>query len=203
MKHLLPPPPADAGQPGTEIFNMPASTTAGSSASSRPPSLHVRPLLTASSLVSVPPAGPVSVRCHPAPEAPSNSIGLEAIIRKALMGNYDDQSEERAPPSQASAASVPAGAPLDARAEDFFSQGAPPPFSSSWTTVGGGVWSGTVLGTFSGPCVFLQVEESPPRAAEAPTGGRPSLRDRACPAGRGRPRCPRSTRRETATDAPP
>uniref|UniRef100_A0A672JII0 Nuclear receptor corepressor 2 n=1 Tax=Salarias fasciatus TaxID=181472 RepID=A0A672JII0_SALFA len=47
-----------AGQPGTEIFNMPASTT----------------------------AGPVSVRNHPVPEAPGNSIGLEAIIRKALMG---------------------------------------------------------------------------------------------------------------------
>lgn len=65
-----------------------------------------------------PPAGPVSVRCHPAPEAPSNSIGLEAIIRKALMGNYDDQSEERPPTTQATVAGVSAGP------EDFFSQGA-------------------------------------------------------------------------------
>uniref|UniRef100_A0A668AF65 Nuclear receptor corepressor 2 n=1 Tax=Myripristis murdjan TaxID=586833 RepID=A0A668AF65_9TELE len=55
------------GQPGTEIFNMPASTT----------------------------AGPVSIRSHPAPEASGNSIGLEAIIRKALMGKYDDQGSGR------------------------------------------------------------------------------------------------------------
>uniref|UniRef100_A0A8C5CB31 Nuclear receptor corepressor 2 n=1 Tax=Gadus morhua TaxID=8049 RepID=A0A8C5CB31_GADMO len=56
-------PLSDAGQPGTEIFNMPASTT----------------------------AGPVSVRSHAPQETSGNSIGLEAIIRKALMGNYDDQ----------------------------------------------------------------------------------------------------------------
>lgn len=59
----------NAGQPGTEIFNMPASTT----------------------------AGPVSVRSHPPPEASGNTIGLEAIIRKALMGKYDEQAEERPP----------------------------------------------------------------------------------------------------------
>uniref|UniRef100_A0A4W6FKH8 Nuclear receptor corepressor 2 n=1 Tax=Lates calcarifer TaxID=8187 RepID=A0A4W6FKH8_LATCA len=84
----------NAGQPGTEIFNMPASTT----------------------------AGPVSVRSHPAPEAPGNSIGLEAIIRKALMGKYDDQSEERSP----SNATNPLGSGMpvaDGRAEDCFSQG--------------------------------------------------------------------------------
>uniref|UniRef100_A0A8C5G939 Nuclear receptor corepressor 2-like n=1 Tax=Gouania willdenowi TaxID=441366 RepID=A0A8C5G939_GOUWI len=81
----------NAGQPGTEIFNMPASTT----------------------------AGPISVRSHPVPEAPGNSIGLEAIIRKALMGKYDEQSEERSP-------SNPAINPLssaDGRAEDSFLQG--------------------------------------------------------------------------------
>uniref|UniRef100_A0A3Q2YCC0 Nuclear receptor corepressor 2 n=1 Tax=Hippocampus comes TaxID=109280 RepID=A0A3Q2YCC0_HIPCM len=63
----------NAGQPGTEIFNMPASTTAGS----------------------------VSVRSHPTPETPGSSIGLEAIIRKALMGKFTDQPEERSPASAA------------------------------------------------------------------------------------------------------
>uniref|UniRef100_A0A8C8FAK4 Nuclear receptor corepressor 2 n=1 Tax=Oncorhynchus tshawytscha TaxID=74940 RepID=A0A8C8FAK4_ONCTS len=87
----------NTGQPGTEIFNMPASTT----------------------------AGPVSIRSHPAPEASGNTIGLEAIIRKALMGKYDDQAEERPPSSNAinsMAASVPAANPLaDGRAEDSYS----------------------------------------------------------------------------------
>lgn len=67
--------------------------------------------------------GPVSVRCHPAPEAPGNSIGLEAIIRKALMGKYDDQSEERSP-SIAANPMGSGGPAADGRAEDFFSQGA-------------------------------------------------------------------------------
>ncbi|CDQ65640.1 unnamed protein product [Oncorhynchus mykiss] len=87
----------NTGQPGTEIFNMPASTT----------------------------AGPVSIRSHPAPEASGNTIGLEAIIRKALMGKYDDQAEERPPSSNAinsMAASVPAANPLaDGRTEDSYS----------------------------------------------------------------------------------
>uniref|UniRef100_A0A673Z3J2 Nuclear receptor corepressor 2 n=1 Tax=Salmo trutta TaxID=8032 RepID=A0A673Z3J2_SALTR len=85
------------GQPGTEIFNMPASTT----------------------------AGPVSIRSHPAPEVSGNTIGLEAIIRKALMGNYDDQAEERPPSSNAinpMVASVPAAMlPADGRTEDSYS----------------------------------------------------------------------------------
>lgn len=82
----------NAGQPGTEIFNMPASTT----------------------------AGPVNVRSHPTPETPGNSIGLEAIIRKALMGKYDE-SEERSPSNAAN----PMGSSMsaDGRTEDSFSQG--------------------------------------------------------------------------------
>nr|XP_023990571.1 nuclear receptor corepressor 2-like [Salvelinus alpinus] len=87
----------NAGQPGTEIFNMPASTT----------------------------AGPVSIRSHPAPEVSGNTIGLEAIIRKALMGKYDDQAEERPPSSNAinpMVASVPpAMLPADGRTEDSYS----------------------------------------------------------------------------------
>lgn len=69
--------------------------------------------------------GPVSVRCHPPPEAPGNSIGLEAIIRKALMGKYDDQSEERSASNAANPmGSSMSGGPVDGRVEDFFSQGA-------------------------------------------------------------------------------
>uniref|UniRef100_A0A669CAY2 Nuclear receptor corepressor 2 n=1 Tax=Oreochromis niloticus TaxID=8128 RepID=A0A669CAY2_ORENI len=82
----------NAGQPGTEIFNMPASTT----------------------------AGPVNVRHNPAPETPGNSIGLEAIIRKALMGNYD-QSEERSPSNAATPLS--SGLSAEGRVEDSLSQG--------------------------------------------------------------------------------
>ncbi|XP_054630962.1 nuclear receptor corepressor 2 isoform X2 [Dunckerocampus dactyliophorus] len=96
----------NAGQPGTEIFNMPASTT----------------------------AGPVSVRSHPAPEAPGNSIGLEAIIRKALMGKYDDQPEERSPANAANplAPSLPVVmSGTDGRAEDCFSQGGGKPSKGS------------------------------------------------------------------------
>uniref|UniRef100_A0A3Q3L0W1 Nuclear receptor corepressor 2 n=1 Tax=Mastacembelus armatus TaxID=205130 RepID=A0A3Q3L0W1_9TELE len=88
----------NSGQPGTEIFNMPASTN----------------------------AGPMSVRSNPVPEAPGNSKGLEAIIRKALMGRYDDQPEERSPSNTSNpmGSSVSAGIPLvDVRAEDFFLQG--------------------------------------------------------------------------------
>uniref|UniRef100_A0A8C4V3L1 Nuclear receptor corepressor 1 n=1 Tax=Falco tinnunculus TaxID=100819 RepID=A0A8C4V3L1_FALTI len=54
-----------AAQPGTEIFNLPAVTTSGA----------------------------VSSRGHSFAD-PASNLGLEDIIRKALMGNFDDKSEE-------------------------------------------------------------------------------------------------------------
>ena len=70
-------------------------------------------------LTLAPFTGTVSVRSHSTPEAPGNSIGLEAIIRKALMGKYDDQSEERTNAANTMGSNVSA----DGRAEDCFSQG--------------------------------------------------------------------------------
>lgn len=49
----------------------------------------------------------------------------------------------------------------------------------------------------------LQAGESPQRATGDPTAARPNLRRRACRGWRGRRPCPRSTRRATATGAPP
>ncbi|XP_040203291.1 nuclear receptor corepressor 2 isoform X10 [Rana temporaria] len=62
-------PPAffNIGQPGTEIFNMPAITG----------------------------SGPISCRPQSVQESSGSNIGLEAIIRKALMGKYDEQWEDR------------------------------------------------------------------------------------------------------------
>uniref|UniRef100_A0A8C6ZL28 Nuclear receptor corepressor 1 n=1 Tax=Nothoprocta perdicaria TaxID=30464 RepID=A0A8C6ZL28_NOTPE len=54
-----------AAQPGTEIFNLPAVTTSGA----------------------------VSSRGHSFAD-PASNLGLEDIIRKALMGNFDDKSED-------------------------------------------------------------------------------------------------------------
>ncbi|XP_018118133.1 nuclear receptor corepressor 2 isoform X5 [Xenopus laevis] len=62
-------PPAffSVGQPGTEIFNMPANTG----------------------------AGPISSRNQTVPETSNSNMGLEAIIRKALMGKYDEHWDDR------------------------------------------------------------------------------------------------------------
>ncbi|XP_031751921.1 nuclear receptor corepressor 1 isoform X5 [Xenopus tropicalis] len=54
-----------AAQPGTEIFNLPAVTTSGA----------------------------ISSRGHSFAD-PASNLGLEDIIRKALMGNFDDKSED-------------------------------------------------------------------------------------------------------------
>ena len=67
----------------------------------------------------------MSVRSHAPQESSGNSIGLEAIIRKALMGNYDEQAEER-PPSNPHNPLAPGGPP--SMAEDAYAQqGNPPP----------------------------------------------------------------------------
>ncbi|XP_077015703.1 nuclear receptor corepressor 2 isoform X10 [Tamandua tetradactyla] len=83
------------GQPGTEIFNMPAATGAGE------------------------PAGLMTCRSQAVQEHASTNMGLEAIIRKALMGKYD-QWDEHSPlsanafnPLNASA-SLPAALPITA-----------------------------------------------------------------------------------------
>ncbi|TFK14040.1 DNA fragmentation factor subunit alpha [Platysternon megacephalum] len=84
----------NAGQPGTEIFNMPAITGAGL----------------------------ISCRSQSVQENSSTNMGLEAIIRKALMGKYDEQWEERSPLSANAnafnslnaSASVPAAMPITA-----------------------------------------------------------------------------------------
>ncbi|XP_075754603.1 nuclear receptor corepressor 2 isoform X6 [Pelodiscus sinensis] len=59
----------NVGQPGTEIFNMPAITGPGL----------------------------INCRSQAVQDNSSTNMGLEAIIRKALMGKYDEQWEERSP----------------------------------------------------------------------------------------------------------
>uniref|UniRef100_A0A670KLR8 Nuclear receptor corepressor 1 n=1 Tax=Podarcis muralis TaxID=64176 RepID=A0A670KLR8_PODMU len=84
-----------AAQPGTEIFNLPAVTT----------------------------SGPVSARGHSFAD-PASNLGLEDIIRKALMGNFDDKGEDHAivmaqPMGLVSAGSNPSlAASSDLRRED-------------------------------------------------------------------------------------
>ncbi|XP_077149356.1 nuclear receptor corepressor 2 isoform X7 [Ranitomeya variabilis] len=75
-------PEYNVGQPGTEIFNMPAITG----------------------------SGPIGCRTQTVQESSNSNIGLEAIIRKALMGKYDEQWDDR------SALSSNAFNPLNANA---------------------------------------------------------------------------------------
>ncbi|KAF6082204.1 nuclear receptor corepressor 2 [Phyllostomus discolor] len=71
------------GQPGTEIFNMPAITG----------------------------TGPMTCRSQAAPEHASTNMGLEAIIRKALMGKYDQWEEPPLGAPAFNALSASAGLP--------------------------------------------------------------------------------------------
>lgn len=75
------------------------------------------------------------MRSHPPPEASGNTIGLEAIIRKALMGNLEEQMDDRSPSGSLNSINVgvpPAGmsaGSADGRSEDTYSlPGAPCPF---------------------------------------------------------------------------
>ncbi|XP_034502776.1 nuclear receptor corepressor 1 isoform X3 [Ailuropoda melanoleuca] len=70
-----------AAQPGTEIFNLPAVTTSGS----------------------------VSSRGHSFAD-PASNLGLEDIIRKALMGSFDDKAEEHGVVMAQPVGVVPGGA---------------------------------------------------------------------------------------------
>ncbi|XP_054427154.1 nuclear receptor corepressor 1 isoform X4 [Pteronotus mesoamericanus] len=70
-----------AAQPGTEIFNLPAVTTSGS----------------------------VSARGHSFAD-PASNLGLEDIIRKALMGSFDDKVEDHGMVMSQSVGVVPGGA---------------------------------------------------------------------------------------------
>ncbi|XP_013969108.2 nuclear receptor corepressor 1 isoform X12 [Canis lupus familiaris] len=70
-----------AAQPGTEIFNLPAVTTSGS----------------------------VSSRGHSFAD-PASNLGLEDIIRKALMGSFDDKVEEHGVVMSQPVGVVPGGA---------------------------------------------------------------------------------------------
>ncbi|XP_053521660.1 nuclear receptor corepressor 1 isoform X3 [Artibeus jamaicensis] len=70
-----------AAQPGTEIFNLPAVTTSGS----------------------------VSARGHSFAD-PASNLGLEDIIRKALMGSFDDKVEDHGIVMSQTVGVVPGGA---------------------------------------------------------------------------------------------
>ncbi|XP_070084344.1 nuclear receptor corepressor 1 isoform X23 [Equus caballus] len=70
-----------AAQPGTEIFNLPAVTTSGS----------------------------VSSRGHSFAD-PASNLGLEDIIRKALMGSFDDKVEDHGVVLSQTVGVVPGGA---------------------------------------------------------------------------------------------
>ncbi|XP_045680283.1 nuclear receptor corepressor 1 isoform X1 [Phyllostomus hastatus] len=70
-----------AAQPGTEIFNLPAVTTSGS----------------------------VSTRGHSFAD-PASNLGLEDIIRKALMGSFDDKVEDHGIVMSQTVGVVPGGA---------------------------------------------------------------------------------------------
>ncbi|XP_036868987.2 nuclear receptor corepressor 1 isoform X9 [Manis javanica] len=93
-----------AAQPGTEIFNLPAVTTSGS----------------------------VSSRGHSFAD-PASNLGLEDIIRKALMGSFDDKVEDHGIVMSQPVGIVPGGASTSVvtSAETRREEGDPSPHSGS------------------------------------------------------------------------
>ncbi|XP_036776536.2 nuclear receptor corepressor 1 isoform X9 [Manis pentadactyla] len=93
-----------AAQPGTEIFNLPAVTTSGS----------------------------VSSRGHSFAD-PASNLGLEDIIRKALMGSFDDKVEDHGIVMSQPVGIVPSGASTSVvtSAETRREEGDPSPHSGS------------------------------------------------------------------------
>ncbi|XP_045343444.1 nuclear receptor corepressor 1 isoform X21 [Leopardus geoffroyi] len=93
-----------AAQPGTEIFNLPAVTTSGS----------------------------VSSRGHSFAD-PASNLGLEDIIRKALMGSFDDKVEEHGVVMSQPVGVVPGGASTSVvpSGETRREEGDPSPHSGS------------------------------------------------------------------------
>uniref|UniRef100_A0A4X1VFB7 Uncharacterized protein n=1 Tax=Sus scrofa TaxID=9823 RepID=A0A4X1VFB7_PIG len=93
-----------AAQPGTEIFNLPAVTTSGA----------------------------VSSRGHTFAD-PASNLGLEDIIRKALMGSFDDKVEEHGGVLPQPGAVVPGGAGTSvvSSGEARREEGDPPPHAGA------------------------------------------------------------------------
>uniref|UniRef100_A0A8D1SB34 Nuclear receptor corepressor 1 n=1 Tax=Sus scrofa TaxID=9823 RepID=A0A8D1SB34_PIG len=93
-----------AAQPGTEIFNLPAVTTSGA----------------------------VSSRGHTFAD-PASNLGLEDIIRKALMGSFDDKVEEHGGVLPQPGAVVPGGAGTSvvSSGEARREEGDPPPHAGT------------------------------------------------------------------------
>ncbi|XP_044941359.1 nuclear receptor corepressor 1 isoform X12 [Mustela putorius furo] len=93
-----------AAQPGTEIFNLPAVTSSGS----------------------------VSSRGHSFAD-PASNLGLEDIIRKALMGSFDDKAEEHGVVLTQPVGVVPGGANTSVvtSSETRREEGDPSPHSGS------------------------------------------------------------------------
>ncbi|XP_007462725.1 PREDICTED: nuclear receptor corepressor 1 isoform X2 [Lipotes vexillifer] len=91
-----------AAQPGTEIFNLPAVTTSGS----------------------------VSSRGHSFAD-PASNLGLEDIIRKALMGSFEDKVEDHGVAMPQPLGGVPGGAgtPVATSGEARREEGDPSPHS--------------------------------------------------------------------------
>ncbi|XP_047612869.1 nuclear receptor corepressor 1 isoform X9 [Phacochoerus africanus] len=93
-----------AAQPGTEIFNLPAVTTSGA----------------------------VSSRGHTFAD-PASNLGLEDIIRKALMGSFDDKVEDHGGVLPQPGAVVPGGAGTSvvSSGEARREEGDPPPHAGA------------------------------------------------------------------------